>query len=82
MVFKYLCGLPCFRHRCGIYLMKGEKQCGMCESLQVLRETKYYTAVVNLGYHAILISNTSGFVSFCGDLNGDCNGNLYKFIPA
>lgn len=22
------------------------------------------------------------FVSFCGDLNGDYNGNLYKFIPA
>lgn len=22
------------------------------------------------------------FVNFCGDLNGDYNGNLYKFIPA
>lgn len=59
--------------------MKGKKQCGMCESLQVLKETKFCTAVVILGYHTILISNTSGF---CEDLYKLPLQSLFNFIPA
>lgn len=38
-------------------------------------------AVVSLGHHAILISNTL-LVRLCRDFNGAYNSNLCKFIPA
>jgi len=82
VTFKYLCGLPCFQHRCDLFNGRGEAMWHVWKPAGIKRKKALYCSSQHGVSRCIRFKYLGLFVSFCGDLTGDYNGNLHKFIPA